>query len=291
MDISRPKSAGVNFRHLALGFVFWFILMGLGYVITILRVEHIRNGIRDSGIKTVEALAKDIRIDLLENNAQAIHQKLVGTGDSRNIVYLAVSDHRNEIVAVAGTEKIQAENQGSIQKKRSITFLEGKLPSAKSIISCNSDVSYAGTKIGEIYLALSAGKAETIRNQFLIVALLSLLLFLLFILVQGLRQSNIRLGSLQDLLGRRQRVKPNLEKYCVTCPLCGTPKPVNADIFKYSKFYHKTIMRKANPGINDESQADLMTVDLAEISKRNDFHWIKRQVILRCAEIIQKLTA
>jgi len=291
MDLSRQKSAGFNFRHLVLGVVVWWILMALGYTITVLRIERIKNGIRNSGISAVKELAKHIRVELLENDAQAIRRQLIDTGKREDIVYLAVSDYRNEIVAVAGTEKVKPVRHGSVQKKEQITFWEGEFPNHKKTVSYTSDIYFAGTKIGEIYLALSAVKAEMIRNQFIIVAVLSFLFLLLLIVVLGLRKINVSPWPLKDFFWRRRRVAPNLEKYIVACPLCGTKKPVNSDLFNHSNPYEKSIAKISNPVHNAVSQADLKGIDLTEIAKHEDLYWIKRQVILRCAEIIQKLTA
>ena len=97
--------------------------------------------------------------------------------------------------------------------------------------------------------------------------------------------------TINDFFWRRCRVALNPEKYIVTCPLCGTKKPVNSDLFNHSNPYEKSIAKISNPVHNPASQADLKGIDLTEIAKHEDLNWIKRQVILRCAEIIQKLTA
>ena len=130
-----------------------------------------------------------------------------------------------------------------------------------------------------------------IRNQFIIVAGLSFLFLLLFIVVLGLRKINVSPWLLKEFFWRRRRTARNLEKYIVTCPLCGTKNPVNSDVFNFSNPYEKSIAKISNPAKNAEPQADLKGIDLSEIAKREDLNWIKRQVILRCAEIIQKLTA
>ena len=71
--------------------------MALGYTITVLRIEHIKNGIRDSGISIVKELAKHIRVELLENDAPAIRRQLIDTSKREGIVYLAVSDHFGKV--------------------------------------------------------------------------------------------------------------------------------------------------------------------------------------------------
>jgi hypothetical protein len=49
-------------------------------------------------------------------------------------------------------------------------------------------------------------------------------------------------------------------------------------------------VKKSIPARNAESQVNEEGVDLSVIAKRKDLYWVKRQVILRCDEITQKLT-
>jgi len=293
MDLSRLKSAGFNFnsRHLILGIVAWWILMALGYAITILRMEHINTSIQESGINTVNELAKHISVKLLEKDTQAIRRQLMDISKREEILYLAVSDHRDEIVAAAGAQNILPVRNDSVQKKDQITFWKGEFPNHKKIVSFAAEIHYAGTQIGEIYLALSAAKTVIIRNQFIIAAALSFLCILLIMLVLGWRKIKINPWLLKDFFGRRRQVSPKPDNHIIMCPMCGTKKTVNGDGFYHQHHYEKSIAKISNPAPNDEYHADLKGIDLSEIAKRQDLYWIKRQIILRCAEIIQKLTA
>ena len=291
MDLSRLKSADFKWRHLILGIVVWWILIALGYAITVLRIEHVNNSIRESGIHIVNELAKNISVNLLGKDTPAIRRQLMGVSKRKDIIYLAVSDYRDEIVAVAGAQNIKPVRNDSVQTKDQITFWEGQFPSQKKVVSFASDIQYAGTQIGKIYLALSAAKTVRIRNQFVLATAASLLCLLLFMAVLGRQKINVSLWPLKDFLGRRRRVPPEVDNHMIICPMCGTQKTVNSDGFNHSHSYGKSIAKISNPAPNPECQAELKGIDLSEIAKRRDLYWIKRQIILRCADIIQKLTA
>ena len=73
--------------------------------------------------------------------------------------------------------------------------------------------------------------------------------------------------------------------------MCGAQKRLYAEVFSPSQ-PEKMIGKKAsNPGSKAGWTANSKGIDLTELANREDLLWIRRQAILRCAEIIQKLTA
>jgi hypothetical protein len=84
---------------------------------------------------------------------------------------------------------------------------------------------------------------------------------------------------------------PNLEKSRVTCPLCGTQKPFFDKVFNPSNLDRLLIIE---PTVNERDSRKSPAsrgLSLSQLAKREDLSWIKRQVILRCTDIIRKLAA
>jgi len=77
---------------------------------------------------------------------------------------------------------------------------------------------------------------------------------------------------------------------CVTCPLCGAKNPISDHLFNSERYNWQT------GSINLEDSRELIDTKIAErldcppAPQNQDLDGIKRRVILRCAEIIQKLT-
>jgi hypothetical protein len=71
--------------------------------------------------------------------------------------------------------------------------------------------------------------------------------------------------------------------------LCGTQQTLSRKLFKQSsldKFLTTGDSRlESNPG----DIADSKRIDSQELQKKEDLSWIRRQIILRCTEIINKL--
>ena len=280
----------MRLRHLIISLVVWGVVLCFAYVITSVRIDHAKTEITDSGIETIQELSKLVSLPLLDSNAQTIHAMLLYAAKETHMVHVAVLDHQNEIVAFTGAEEVMPATNPDEHSGEDVSFWEGELPDHKKIFSFASDVSYSGTTIGRIRIALSAEEPVRIRNQFLIVAVLTCVILLLLIVsfryYPGIWVTPIRLMTMY----RRDNVSDlALESSLVTCPLCGTQNPFSRELFKRSNFGRLLIIRPSSNKSGPGGDADLKGMRLSDLTKRDDLSWFKGQIVLRCAEIIKKL--
>jgi hypothetical protein len=73
--------------------------------------------------------------------------------------------------------------------------------------------------------------------------------------------------------------------------MCGAQKRLYAEVFNPLQPEKKIVKKASKAGSIAGWTANSKGIDLTELANREDLLWIRRQVILRCAEIIQKLTA
>jgi len=201
-----------------------------------------------------------------------------------------VLDHQNEIVTLTGAQKVMPTRNPKADSGEHVSFWKGELPDNKKIFVFASDVTYSGTTIGRIQIALPAQELVTIKNQFLIVAVLACVILLLLIIsfryYPGIWVTPRRLMNMY----RRDTVSdPALESSVVICPLCGTQNPFSRELFKRSNFGRLLIIRPSSNKSGAGADADLKSMRLSDLAKRDDLSWFKRQIVLRCAEIIKKL--
>jgi hypothetical protein len=280
----------MRLRHLIISLVVWGVVLCFAYVITSVRIDHVKSKIRDSGIETIQELSKLVSLPLLDSNAQTIHAMLLYAAGETHMVHASVLDHQNEIVAFTGSEKVIPATNPDEHSGEEVSFWEGELPNHKKIFSFASDVTYSGTTIGRIRIALSAEKPVRIRNQFLIVAVLTCVILLLLIVsfryYPGIWATPVRLMR----PFRRVYVSDAaLESSLVTCPLCGAQNTFSRELFKRSNFGRLLIIRASSNKSGPGADADLKGMRLSDLAKRDDLSWFKRQIVLRCAEIIKKL--
>lgn len=291
MGTTQRDGGRIKIRHLVWAIVAWWVLMAVAYFIMTFRIDRFQSSLQDSGIKIVQELSNHVREPLLERDAQAIRALLVDAAERVKVVYASVSDHQNEIIAFLGGEQARPAADGATRKISEIRLWEGGLANHNKILNFTSEIIYSGTKIGEIYLALPAGGAEVIRNQFTSIAIYSVLILLLFILFVRFRSIVTFPLKLKTYYQRSPQTKTNPEPSLFDCPMCGAQERLYAEVFNPSQPERMIAKKASKPGSKAIWPVNSKGPDLTELANREDLLGIRRQVILRCAEIIQKLTA
>jgi hypothetical protein len=170
-----------------------------------------------------------------------------------------------------------------------VSMWEGGFASHARILNFVSDVTYAGTKIGEIFIGLSTPETFQTRKQFIFIATSSCLILLFLVAV--FRYQTIKAFMMKYLNFNRSNAAMNttLNGSLISCPLCGTQKPFSSKLFNQSSIDKFLAIGDSKLESNPGDIADSKRIDSQELQKKEDLSWIRRQIILRCTEIINKL--
>jgi hypothetical protein len=276
-------------RKLILVLVIWWLAMLIAYSIITLRVNHLKAQLRKSGVEITNAFSSRVSLPLLERNSQSIHNLLTDAANQANVVYASVVDHRNKVVAFTGTGHLLPDMTATARSVEKVSMWEGGFASHAKILNFASEITYAGTKIGEIFIGLSTPKSFQTRKQFTIVAVCSCLLLLFLIAILRYQSIKARLVRYFDLEHSNAEKISSAKKPLVICPLCGSQKSLSAKLFRPSnldKFLNSGISKQ---GSHNVDIIDSQKNDMQKLAKTKDFSSIRRQIILRCTEIIKKL--
>jgi hypothetical protein len=277
-------------RHLILGLVIWWLVMLLVYSIFTLRVNHLKTNLTQSGVELTREFSDLVSLPLLENNAQTISKLLTDAASRSDVIYASVVDHRNKVVAFTGTGHLMPDMTETTRLVDNVSTWEGGFASHARNLNFVSEITYAGTKIGEIFIGLSTPEMFQTRKQFIFIAVTSCLILL--ILVAVFRYQTIKV-FMNKYIDAKRSVAPTSTSTdtLINCPLCGTQQPLSPGLFKQSrldKFWaSKDLQFESNPGSDTDSNRS----NMQGLEKTEDLSWLKRQIILRCTEIINKLTA
>jgi hypothetical protein len=266
------------------------MLLGAAYFLTTVRIDHAEDSIRASGIEIIQELSKLISLPLLDSNAQIIHALLVYAAKRDEMIHASVRDHQNKIVTLTGAEKLIPSGKPETHFGAHVSFWEGELPNHKKIFNLASDVTYGGTKIGRIQIAFSGEGLLRIRDQFVIVAVTSGVILLLVIVgILWYPRTWPAPVKLMEVFRREHRSDNAIENSLITCPLCGAQKPFSKGLFKRSNFGRLLIVRPLLNQRRGEEVAHSKGMRLSDLAKRDDLSWLKRQIMVRCAEIVKRL--
>jgi len=291
MDSIRRFGLRLNTRYLIFGLVIWWLAMIIGYSIITFRTDHYRNQLSKSGIEIAHEFSDLISLPLLEKKDQAIRTLLADAAKRTDVIYASVVDHQDKVVAFTGTGHLMPDKTETVRSVEKVSIWQGGFASQAKILNFSSDVTYGGTKIGEIFIGLSTTKTLNTRNQYLFIAVSSCLVLLYLLIV--FRYETIRTFLVKYINDKRSKpVMDSISKGSpVHCPLCGTQKPFSDKLFNRSNPDRFFTIRATKHGPNAGDVADSKRIDLLELAKKEDLSWIRRRIILRCTEIINKLVA
>jgi hypothetical protein len=280
----------LNTRYLILGLAVWWLAMLIVYSAITLRINHRKSELRETGVEITNEFSKLVSLPLLERNSQSIHKLLTDAANKTDVIYASVVDHRNKVVAFTGTGHLMPDMTKAARSVDKVSMWEGGFASHARILNFVSEITYAGTKIGEIFIGLSTPESFQTQRQFAIIAVSSSLILLVLIIT--LRYQAIRTFVGKHLkLNHSKTAIDSMEKVSgITCPLCGTRNAPSSTLFSQSNIDKFLAIGNSKHGLNDGDIADFSKNNPRKIAKTEDFSWMKRRIILRCAEIIKKLT-
>jgi hypothetical protein len=280
----------LNTRYLILGLAIWWLAMLMVYLVIAIGINHRKGQLRESGIEITNEFSKLVSLPLLERNSQSIHKLLTDAANKANVIYASVVDHRNKVVAFTGTGHLMPDMTEAARSVDKVSMWEGGFASHARILNFVSEITYAGTKIGEIFIGLSTPRSFQTQKQFAIIAVSSSLILLFLIII--LRYQSIRtfIGKHLNLNHPNSAMDSMVKVSGITCPLCGTRNAPSNTLFSKSNIDKFLAIRDSKHGVNDGDIAEFSKNNPRKLSKTEDFSWIRRRIILRCTEIIKKLT-
>lgn len=260
-------------------------------MITAIRVSRARETICQSGVEMAKVFSSRVSLPLLELDMATMSALLSEATGNSDIVYAAIVDHKNNIITYTNVELIMPVIKEGARTVDQVCFWEGNSSDHKKIINFSSDVTYAETKIGEIYLAISAAEIDKFKKLFGLGALSSFTVLLFVIIVLYYKKIRLIVSRLRAAyISQACSSSAFAETTCIACPLCGTNRPFSREVFNCTNLDRFRIIQSTNsklkPGVSDKSK----DIFLSEIDRRKDLGWLKRQLIVRCIEIIKKLS-
>jgi hypothetical protein len=280
----------LNTRYLIVGLAAWWLVMLIVYSVITLRANHRKDELRKSGVEITNEFSKRVSLPLLEKNSQSIHKLLTDAANKTDVIYASVVDHRNKVVAFTGTGHLMPDMPEGASSIEKVSIWEGGFASHARILNFVSEITYGGTKIGEIFIGLSTPEWFQAQNQFAIIAVSSSLILLFFVIIFRYQSIRTFLGKFFNLNNSNIEMDSIAKRSGITCPLCGTQSASSDTLFSQSNIDKFLVMGKSKKSANDGGNAGASKNSPQKLAKTEDFSWMKRQIILHCTEIIKKLT-
>ncbi len=244
-----------------------------------------------AGIKIVLLNAEQAGLPLLEQNVPALTRLAQDVARVKGVINVSFIDHKNKIIAFTNPDQLLAMSSKATQQKEGVSYWPHILDDGTRTVCFSSNIIYAGTKIGEIFLAMDASGPVGLTTAFFLTALVSFMLIVFTLLVLDFHG----LHALRSAMGTKISAwtagdgYPSEDREMV-CPVCGSHKPLSRSFMLQANLARFPVVRSAQ---KENGTALLLRdkgVNLREISRRDDLGWFRRQMIHRCADIIKKLS-
>ncbi|BBO67178.1 hypothetical protein DSCA_11080 [Desulfosarcina alkanivorans] len=268
----------------------WWVVAVFFYLFIAAKENNLVERVRDKGIQTVLNSAQQAGLPLLERDVQALTRLTQDVHRMKGVVNVSIIDHKNKIIAYSNPDQLLRMPSKALPLKDGVSFWPHTLDDGTGAVCFSTDIIYAGTKIGAVFLAMDAGGSAGLTSGFFLSAVISFLLIIFVLLVvdfHGVRplkaamQERFRVWAYAD--GRLQDDRE------LICPVCGSHKPLNPSFLLQANLDRYPVVRSAR---KENGSAQLLIdkgINLREISRREDLGWLRRQMIHRCADIIKKL--
>ena len=292
MQIYHKYKRLLNLRRFLLGCFVWWLVTGAIYAVLHDKVTAVEKSRTQSGIELTAQYAERVGLPLLERDVASIQTLLDQLTRHEMVIFVSVLDHENRLIASSGIQKLLVAPESRNAPADQVNYAASKLANHDKIVMFQKPVSYGGVKIGRILMITANGVGGGSAYRFLLTAFLGFLLMVLVVGYLNFRSAGARSpGSDQETARHPQLPASGLSsRPYVSCPLCGAKNPITDDLFN---------SKRHNPqmgSFNLEDSGESIDTNIAEriacspASQNQNKYWIKRRVILRCAEIIQKLT-
>ncbi|MBN1932232.1 MAG: hypothetical protein JW786_11555 [Desulfobacterales bacterium] len=255
------------------------------------KISRLKSKINHSGIDIVQRLSIHGALPLLEKDTATLSRLIHESATQSNAVFAAIVDHKNNIIVNTNPELLVFANEiDKTYTQGEVSFWAGVTTGDEKMIF-SSDVTYSGTKIGKIYLALSTKEIHESQN------LLIFIIFSSFIVLSAVL-SIIYYNELRVFINRLKafwKSNPDREflhkkNLHIICPLCGSNQPMTQSIFDCVDLKNIPTIRSAEGELDSGVLRQSEGIFLADIAGIENLGWLKRQVIFRCAEIIKILS-
>jgi tRNA A-37 threonylcarbamoyl transferase component Bud32 len=160
-----------NKKRIALCVSAWLLGTLVGYLVFRNAVGGLKNDVYQLGSSVTQKLATKTGPLLLEKNILSLNMAISEAATSEGVIFAGIIDHEDKIVAHTDPNLVSqpftpVKDARRVRVIEKVSIDEGSLPDNREIICFSSDVTYAGIRIGKLYLVQSASGLYSVTGKY-----------------------------------------------------------------------------------------------------------------------------
>ena len=278
---SRPYQVNT---HLLWSLLIWFLVCSIIYTLIWFKDNTRKNRLARIGVDISKNISSQAGLPLLEQDAIKLRQLLKKAAQKPNVVYASIIDHKNKLIAYTDQKQFFTLNQNSRNVMDKVNYWEVADINNKHVMNFTSDVTFGETRIGETFISIAASQITAIKQGFVLLAALSLLIIFTFFIIfppKGSHENFWKAFHNRLSLKKREPQVQSLNYYEITCPLCARQNIFARDHFGNEKLNQLSVLTLDNPG--------QQPIRLQDLSTQKEFNWLKKRIVLQCLEIVNRI--
>lgn len=258
--------------------IVWFIFCTILYLF----VHMIETRRTQALIRKGVAISKDISsqsgLPLLEMKMDTLGRLIETATKKPEVVFASIINHKNKIIAYSDQKQLFTLDRKKNGQVDGVNFWKISGLDHQKVMNFSADITFSNTRVGEVFISLSAEKMGALRRPFLFLSLAILALILFSFGFARYRDCLLWWGSRQtDPIPSLQSVSVPDENREFICPLCSSQESFSRESCQKADLKSLVILK-------NYSESD-KKIHLRDLSDFEDLGWFRNRIISRCAQI------
>lgn len=263
--------------------VAWFIICSILYVF----VHFWEGNRRKKLVKIGVAISKDISsqsgLPLLERKTDHLGQLIEAITEKPEVVFASIIDHRNKLIAYTDQDQFFTFTKKKSDELEGVHYWRFSGLNHQKVMNFSSEITFSGTRIGEVFISLAAEKMGVLRQSFFFFAVSTLSAL---VLVFGfLRHRHFLMWwntKYQKFNAPAESLFDQNETPDFFCPLCSS-----AGHFSQTSCQTKNLESFLLIKSYSQTNEDVLLRDLARVE---ELSWLKKRIVAQCGKIITTIS-
>lgn len=283
MTIKKKDTGRYNKKSFVLCLLAWFVLCSILYI-----VVHFWEGNRRRDlVKVGVAISKDISsqsgLPLLERKTDLLGRLIEDFTKKPEVVFASIIDHRNKLIAYTDQEQFFTFSRKKSDELEGVHYWKISGLNHQKVMNFSSEITFSGTRIGEVFISLAAEKMGVLRRFFLFFAVLTLTTLVLFFGFVRYKYFIAWWNTKYKQLNAP--VEPCLDEKGTPdffCPMCSSAGHFSRTSCQMTDIESFLLIKSYS-----ETNKDVMLRDLARVK---ELGWLKKRIIAQCGKIITTIS-
>ena len=280
-----PKiSTELTGKKMILCLVAWFVICTIFYILIHIREDNRQQALIKVGVSISKDISSQSGLPLLERNIKLLSRIIEKITQKPEVVFASIIDHKNKIIAYTDQKQFLALDQQKAGVVEDVHYWRISNPNHQRVMNFSSDVTFSGTRVGEVFISLATENIGQLKRLFVFFAVSTLLAIVFLFTIVNYKDCFSWLKTLNtNLKSHKKPVLNDFRDSEISCPLCGNQENFSSDGFHIPDLEKFPILKQSSETNN--------SVLLQEIAKVEQLNWLKRQIVIQCTRIINKIAA